>query len=88
MYDGEVIAKAEEMGKPGLVTIKQKQVGGGRQACSLRQGRQGGKARRGGGAATGCVASAASRAPALCPRVGPVPQAGRVPPSLAESPSW
>ncbi|KAL4430045.1 hypothetical protein ABPG77_004415 [Micractinium sp. CCAP 211/92] len=25
MYDGEVIAKAEEMGKPGLVTIKQKQ---------------------------------------------------------------
>lgn len=28
MYDGEVIAKAEEMGKPGLVTIKQKQVGG------------------------------------------------------------
>ena len=28
MYDGEVIAKAEEMGKPGLVTIKQKQVCG------------------------------------------------------------
>ncbi len=26
MYDGEVIAKAEEMGKPGLVSIKQKQV--------------------------------------------------------------
>ncbi|PSC75301.1 DNA-directed RNA polymerases IV and V subunit 3 [Micractinium conductrix] len=25
MYDGEVLAKAEEMGKPGLVTIKQKQ---------------------------------------------------------------
>ena len=28
-YDGEVLAKAEEMGKPGLVAIKQKQVGGG-----------------------------------------------------------
>jgi hypothetical protein len=27
-YDGEVLAKAEEMGKPGLVDIKQKQVGG------------------------------------------------------------
>lgn len=25
-YDGEVLAKAEEMGKPGLVDIKQKQV--------------------------------------------------------------
>ena len=32
MYDGEVLAKAEEMGKPGLVTIKQKQVRGGRGA--------------------------------------------------------
>jgi hypothetical protein len=27
-YDGDVLAKAEEMGKPGLVSIKQKQVGG------------------------------------------------------------
>lgn len=26
MYDGECLAKAEEMGKPGLVTIKQRQV--------------------------------------------------------------
>lgn len=26
MYDGECLAKAEELGKPGLVTIKQKQV--------------------------------------------------------------
>lgn len=28
MYDGECLAKAEEMGKPGLVTIKQRQVSG------------------------------------------------------------
>ena len=28
MYDGECLAKAEELGKPGLVTIKQKQVRG------------------------------------------------------------
>jgi hypothetical protein len=27
MYDGDVLAKAEELGKPGLVTIKQKEVG-------------------------------------------------------------
>lgn len=33
MYDGEVIAKAEEMGKPGLVTIKQKQVGAREARC-------------------------------------------------------
>ena len=26
MYDGECLAKAEEMGKPGLVTIRQRQV--------------------------------------------------------------
>ena len=26
MYDGECLAKAEELGKPGLVTIKQRQV--------------------------------------------------------------
>lgn len=26
-YDGEVVAKAEEMGKPGLVDIKQRTVG-------------------------------------------------------------
>ncbi len=26
-YDGEAEAKAEELGKPGLVTIKERQVG-------------------------------------------------------------